>query len=317
MARDAARPNVLAQWGHGARGFALIAHTDTVAAGDSSAWSRPPFSAALVDAPGGQRLIGRGAADNKAGLACGLYPLALLRDEGLLDPAAVRLILAGVVDEESGASSALGVRYLLDEGELPVQAAVYAYSSDIVCVGHRGLLRLRLAAHGRAVHSGSDAWSRGEEGVNAVTGLSAVLLALEQVQLPAPAAHPAFAHLSFTITPGTLIKGGAFESMVPDDAEAMVDVRLLPGQDPDDVLQQLQTVIATTAAARPGLTIDVQVKNRLPAVAIALDHPLAQDAARWARAASTSCATSRPRTSCWPASASPWACCWPTPATCC
>lgn len=285
VARDAARPNVLAAWGDGARGFALIAHTDTVAAGSSSAWSHPPFSAALVETPDGQRLVGRGAADNKAGLACGLYTLVLMRDEGLLDPADVRLIVAGVVDEESGASSALGVRYLLDEGELPVQSAVYTYTSDIVCVGHRGLLRLRLAAHGRAVHSGSDAWSRGEEGVNAVTGLSAALLALEQVQLPAPA-HPAFDHLSFTITPGTLMKGGAFESMVPAHAEAMVDVRLLPGQAPDDVLQRLREVIAATTAARPGLSIDVQVKNRLPAVALPIDHALAQDAARWARAIS-------------------------------
>ena len=34
---------------------------------------------------------------NKAGIACGLYALALVRDEGLLDPAQVSLILAGVM----------------------------------------------------------------------------------------------------------------------------------------------------------------------------------------------------------------------------
>lgn len=283
VARDRARPNVIVEWGHGTRGFALIAHMDTVAAGDPGAWQQPPFAATLVDSPQGQRLVGRGVADNKAGLACALYTLALLRDQSLLNPADVRVIAAGVVDEESGASSPLGVRALLDEGRLPVQGAVYTYAGDIVCVGHRGLLRLRLRARGRAVHSGSDAWSRGQEGVNAVTGLGAVLLALEDVHLEAPA-HPAFEHLSFTITPGTLFHGGAFESMVPAEAEAMVDVRLLPGQEPEDVLASLKRVVSATVARRPGLSVDVEVKNRLPAAAIPADHPLAQTAAHWAQA---------------------------------
>lgn len=49
----------------------------------------------------------RGTADNKAGIACGLYTMALLRDHRYLNPAETRLLLAGVVDEESGASSVL------------------------------------------------------------------------------------------------------------------------------------------------------------------------------------------------------------------
>lgn len=282
VARDPARPNVLVHWGHGPRAFALIAHMDTVAAGDSAAWSHPPFAAAITEEDGEQRLIGRGAADNKAGLACALYTLALLRDENILDPHDARVIVAGVVDEESGASSPLGVRALLDEGQLPVQGAVYTYTSDTVCVGHRGLLRLRLHARGRAVHSGSEAWSAGREGANAVTGLAAVLLALENLQLEAPP-HPAFAHLSFTITPGTRFHGGEFESMVPAQAQALVDARLLPGQEPDHVLAAVQDVIKEIVRARPGLTFDVEVKNRLPAAAIPVDHPLAQRAAHWAR----------------------------------
>ena len=90
--------------------------------------------------------IGRGAADNKAGIACSLYTLALLRDLNLIDPARQQVIVAGVVDEESGACSPLGVRYLLDSGALQARGAIYAYTSDIVCIGHRGLIRLELNA---------------------------------------------------------------------------------------------------------------------------------------------------------------------------
>ena len=279
VAADGERPNVLVNWGKGPAGFALIGHMDTVAEGNADDWSRPPF-AAEID---GGRLIGRGTADNKAGIACGLYALALLHDHRLLDPAAARVLLAGVVDEESGASSPLGVRYLLDAGYLPAQGAIYTYAGDIICVGHRGLLRLQLRAQGRSVHTGSAAWSQGRSGVNAVTGLAAVLLALEQLRLPSPA-HPAFAGLGCTITPGTLFAGGDFESMVPATATAMVDIRLMPGQSAGAALAAVQAVIDGEVGQRPGLAVSLTVKNRLPGAAIPSDHPLVQVAQRHAQA---------------------------------
>lgn len=287
VAADAARPNVVVSWGEGSNGFALIGHMDTVAEGDPGDWSWPPF-AAEID---GGRLVGRGTADNKAGIACGLYALALLRDHQLLDPASARVLLAGVVDEESGASSPLGVRYLLDAGYLPAQAAIYTYAGDTICVGHRGLLRLQLRAQGQSVHTGSVAWSQGRDGVNAVTGLAAVLVALEKLRLPAPA-HPAFSGLDCTITPGTLFAGGDFESMVPATATAMVDIRLMPGQSADAALGAVQAVIDREVARRPGLAVSMTVKNRLPGAAIPVDHPLVQVAQRHAQAL-----TGRP----WPA----------------
>jgi acetylornithine deacetylase/succinyl-diaminopimelate desuccinylase-like protein len=78
IAADPARPNALVEWGHGPASFALIGHLDTVAEGDPAAWTSPPFAAEIREG----RLYGRGTADNKAGIACGLYTLALLRDRG-------------------------------------------------------------------------------------------------------------------------------------------------------------------------------------------------------------------------------------------
>ena len=270
VAKEVTRPNALVSWGHGDKGFAIIGHIDTVAEGDQAAWSHPPFAATIENG----KLFGRGSSDNKAGIAIGLYTLALMRDQGKLDPNEVRLITAGVVDEEAGACSDLGVRHLLDQGHLPVQGAIYAYASDIVCIGHRGLLRVELTAHGKATHTGLDDWSRGDDGVNAVTGLAEILLALETLQLPYEQ-HPAFNHLGFTITPGTLIQGGTFVSMVPDTCKATVDMRLMPKQTEAMVLAAIDDQIKVICTKRPGLNIEVRVMNSLPAAAISADHPLA------------------------------------------
>lgn len=272
------RQNVLLEVGQGSRGFALIGHLDTVAEGETRTWSHPPFGAETA----GSRMYARGAADNKAGITCGLYALALLRDNAWIDPAKHRVVLAGVVDEESGASSSLGVRYLLEQGELPVEAAIYTYASDVICIGHRGLVRLLVRVDGQAVHSGSPAWDSGELGVNAVTGLAEIMLALEQVELE-PSRHPAFGDLSNKITAGTLIRGGDWQGMVPAWAEASVDVRLLPGCSPESVIPAFETVVGEIEARRPGLKVRMEEKVNLPAAFIPGDHRLVRLALRATR----------------------------------
>ena len=64
--------------------------------------------------------------------------------------------------------------------------------------------------------------------------------------------------------------------MVPAQAEALVDIRLLPGQEPDDVLAAVQSCIDAVVAERPGFSVEVTVKNRLPAAVIPPEHRLVQ-----------------------------------------
>ena len=263
-------PNILVTYGTGTERFALIGHMDTVAEGNLASWSSPPFAADIQQG----RIIGRGAADNKAGIACSLYTLALLRDLKLIDPASQQVILAGVADEESGACSPLGVRHLLDTGLLQARGAIYTYTSDIVCIGHRGLIRLELTAHGESIHAGIAEWHHRNRGANAVTALAELLLKLESLKIPA-IALPGFEHLGFTITPGTIFNGGSFPSIVPDSANAVVDIRLLPGQSSADVLEMVQTQIHSVENERPRITFEMKVTVDIPGAFIPKDHPLA------------------------------------------
>jgi acetylornithine deacetylase/succinyl-diaminopimelate desuccinylase-like protein len=256
-------------YGEGAERFALIGHMDTVAEGNPSGWSRPPFAAEVKDGC----ILGRGAADNKAGIACGLYTLALMRELQLIDPAKQQVILAGVVDEESGACSPLGVRHLLDTGALQARAAIYAYTSDIVCIGHRGLIRLELNTRGQSIHAGLGDWHNKTRGANAVTAMADLLLALESLRISFPA-PPGFANLGFSITPGTIISGGSYPSIVPESASAIVDIRLLPGQSSAEVLELVGKQIQAVESRRPRITFEMKVTVDIPGAAIPQDHPL-------------------------------------------
>ena len=276
IAKDADRPNATASYGSGDDAFAVIAHIDTVAEGKHDDWSAPPFSAQIING----KMIGRGTADNKAGIACGLYAMAISRDLGLLNPDSHKLILAGVVDEESGACSPLGVRYLLDKGYLKAKGAIYAYASDIVCIGHRGLLRLEITTRGESVHAGLAGWHNRDEGHNAVTGLADIMLRLEKLELPAEPV-PGFEHLGFTITPGTLFNGGDYASIVPNKAAGMVDIRLLPGQMKDETLEAIDEIITEVRKERPGLRVETHLLVDIPGASIAVDHPLVQLAQKY------------------------------------
>ena len=270
VALEPERPNIVVTYGNGTEKFALIGHMDTVAEGDPAAWSSSPFAAEIKDG----RMLGRGAADNKAGIACGLYTLALLRDLKLIDTVNQQAILAGVVDEESGACSPLGVRYLLDSGALQALGAIYTYTSDIVCIGHRGLIRLELIAHGQSIHAGVADWHNHIRGANAVLPLADLLLKLETLSITA-IAPPGFEHLGFTITPGTIFHGGSYPSIVPDSATAVVDIRLLPGQSSADVLDLVRGQIHLVESERPRITFEMNVKVDIPGAFIPSDHPLA------------------------------------------
>ncbi len=213
-AKDAQRPNVLARYGQGDKGFALIGHIDTVAEGDPASWSFPPFEAHIDNG----RMLGRGTADNKGGVAIGMYTLKLLRELELIDPRQCAVTLAGVADEEAGACSTLGVRYLLDTQELRAAGAIYTYTSDFVCIGHRGLLRLEIRTKGESIHAGIDAWHQKTSGLNAVTALADILLRLEKLKVET-APVPGFENWASPSHPA-IFNGGVYESFVPEAASA-------------------------------------------------------------------------------------------------
>lgn len=63
--------------GNGPSKFLFVGHMDTVNVEDETQWMFPPFAGMIDDKT--QRIIGRGACDNKGGIVCALYTLYLLQ----------------------------------------------------------------------------------------------------------------------------------------------------------------------------------------------------------------------------------------------
>lgn len=274
-ALDPQRPNVLVRAGPpGDAALLLVAHLDTVAEGERSTWSYDPFGGELVD----RRIYGRGACDTKGGLAAALGALVLADQRGL------PVLLAGVPDEESGATGTLGVSYLHGAGLLSGRGAIYTYpGNDELVVGHRGVLRLLLRAHGRAFHSGSREWQDGLNGYNAVVGMAEILAALERLHFDDRAPGTLFAPYHTVITPTTIV-GGNGPSMVPSLCEARIDIRLVPSASREQVEAAVRDVVAMVARRRPPLRVDVQVEAVIPTTEISPDADVVRAARSAAKA---------------------------------
>ncbi|MFS0852145.1 M20/M25/M40 family metallo-hydrolase [Microbacterium sp. 179-I 3D4 NHS] len=246
-------------------------HLDVVPA-VAEDWTVDPFAGAVQDG----MLWGRGAVDMKNMNAMILTAVADILRAG--ERPARDLVLAFFADEENGGveGSALVVRDRPDwfAGATEAISEVGGYSITVddrraylLQVGEKALIWIRLVARGRAGHG-----SRLHED-NAVTALAEAVAAIGRTRWPirltptttalldglsaltgrdaddpdalAGAAGPAEAFLrsSFrTTTNPTALSAGYKHNVIPERAEALIDVRVIPGTE-DEVLAELQEIV--------------------------------------------------------------------------
>jgi acetylornithine deacetylase len=205
-------------------GVVLSGHTDVVAV-EGQAWSRDPFTLHAEDG----RLYGRGTADMKGFIAAALAVTADARATALHAP--LHIVLS--CDEEVGCR---GIRPLLatlaDTIRAPRLCIVGEPTRLRVAIRHKGKLALRITVTGRATHS-----SHAPQGVNAVEYAARLIVALQDVA--GPERDERFSVPGATVSTGP-IRGGVSLNIVPEACVFEVEVRLLPGQDPDAAQARVQ-----------------------------------------------------------------------------
>ncbi|REJ05543.1 M20/M25/M40 family metallo-hydrolase [Microbacterium bovistercoris] len=258
--RDRSRPALVV---HG--------HLDVVPA-VAEDWSVDPFAGEIRDG----MLWGRGAVDMKNMDAMILASVGDLLRAG--EQPERDLVLAFFADEENGGveGSALVVKerpeWFAGATEAISEVGGYSITVDdrrayLLQVGEKALIWIRLVARGRAGHGSrlhpENALTRLAEAVAAIgrtrwpirlTPTTEALLAglsdltgrsADDPDALAAAAGPAEAFLASTFRTTanpTVLQAGYKHNVIPERAEALIDVRTLPGTE-DDVLAELQHIV--------------------------------------------------------------------------
>ncbi len=273
-------PNVVAVTRGSRPGRRLVfnGHLDTFPAGDRAAWSVDPFAGVVREG----RLYGRGISDMKGGMAASLLAFELLH--AWREDWDGELVLTLASDEET--MGRWGTAYLLEtvpEARGDAMICGDCGSPMIARFGEKGLLWLRVTAHGRAahgahVHLGDNAAERLAEALRRLAQLrgvpvatpAAIEAAIEEaksVSEPLCGAGESEVLRTVTVNVGTL-SAGLKINLVPDRATAEVDVRLPVGVTTEACLAEANRVLA------PLGRVDVEVLRRFEPTATDPGHEI-------------------------------------------
>jgi glutamate carboxypeptidase len=204
--------HVRARWGQGEGGTLLLCHMDTV-------WDVGTLARRPVRMEGG-RLYGPGALDMKGGIANALWAVRALRDLDLVPSQPVTLLITS--DEETGSRTSRA----LVEAEARRHAVVFVLEPAqpphaALKTWRKGTGDYRVTVAGRAAHAGVDH----AKGVNAIEELAHQILALQGLT----------DYDSGTTVNVGVVGGGTRTNVVPEQAWAKVDVRVMGQAQADEL----------------------------------------------------------------------------------
>ena len=206
--------------------IALVGHLDTVPNWEDGSVERTPT-----------RIIGRGAADMKGGVA---VMLAVLQR---LTPAS-RATVCIFYDREEGAHSDNGIHRVLAESRLldpkPALAIVLEPSSGTIHAGAVGSLNAQLTFRGRAAHA-----ARPWEGENAVSTAFSEALARFAARQPIDTVVDGLTYRDVATI--TMINGGVAHNVVPDKVEVWVNARVAPGNSIEAAKAEIEALAGPAA----------------------------------------------------------------------
>ncbi|WP_428929598.1 acetylornithine deacetylase [Marinibacterium sp. SX1] len=255
------KANLLATIGDRARpGLILSGHTDVVSA-ENQTWSGAPFRLSVRN----NKAFGRGACDMKGFLAVMLHLVPEFVDAA--NHTTVHLAFS--YDEEIGC---VGVRRLIPLFDnlpaKPIGCIVGEPTGMQVLIGHKGKSTHRVLVTGLEGHS-----SMPHLAVNAVE-IAAELVAFLNQEASKRRAYrrdDRFNPPHTTVHTG-LIHGGTAINIVPNTCSFDFEMRLVPGDDPQDILLGLQEkadeLLSQRAERKDGPSVTIETLASYPGLQI-------------------------------------------------
>jgi len=216
---------------------------DTVRIGDVSKWKHPPLKATIR----GSKMYGRGTADSKVGIAIFCY----LAKELYNNPEFKGNIILGFdANEQSGEYS--GIRDIIKYKKPKADVCILGYQGiDEISIGMRGWLRLQIITKGKSAHTGS----RSRKGNNAIHQMAEVITALRKLNLENKK-EPYFEYGSnFNVS---LIEGGISINIMPDECKIKIDIRFLPSQTKQEILDKIHETLKELTKKKPDIHYEIE-----------------------------------------------------------
>jgi acetylornithine deacetylase len=250
------RPNVvgIVRGSGGGRSLMLNAHMDTVGVAGMERPHEPVME--------GNRLYGRGAYDMKGGLAAIMMATAQARRVSLRGD----VMLTAVVDEEY---ASLGTQSIVKQWH--ADAAIVTEPTALrLCVAHKGFQWLEIITQGKAAHG-----SRPDLGSDAIVKMGHILVDLEQLDRSLRAV-PSHRLLGSGSLHASLIEGGQELSSYPESCTLQVERRTIPGETPERVETEVQTLLESIRATDPTFLASVKTTLVRDSFEVAADALIVQ-----------------------------------------
>jgi putative selenium metabolism hydrolase len=219
--------------GHGSRLLAMDAHVDTVGVGNPDLWEVDPYQGFEDE----EVIVGRGASDQKGGMASLVYAGRLIRELGLEDD--FTLLVTGTVQEED--CDGLCWQYIVNErGIRPEFVVLTEPTSCRIHRGQRGRVEFRITTKGLSAHG-----SAPERGDNAIYKMAPILQDLQALHLRL-ADHEFLGKGSLTVS--EIFYSSPSRCAVADGCSISVDRRLTYGETPESAQQEIAELPAVREA---------------------------------------------------------------------
>ena len=224
--------NLIARYGKGTSGRRLMMVTHAMNA--APATMPDPYAGTIVDGAEyglpGKAVKARGICEQKAGMAALLMALRTIIETGYeLDG---EVIFTTLTSGETGKHDAITS---VVEGEgITADYALIDGDGLRIRLGNRGRVDMFITVYGEPSHSGSPF-----KGCNAITGARHVMdRIMAEAKLPEP--HPDLGACTLTFVHIRSFPDATHT--VQERCEITVDRRLLPGDDPDEVFQEISSI---------------------------------------------------------------------------
>jgi succinyl-diaminopimelate desuccinylase len=245
---DNKRANITAHIKSSGKKPALLfaCHLDVVGPGQA-AWKYPPFKAVESDG----KIFGRGATDMKGGIASSVAAICKIVSSGAkLQGDIIFTAVAGEETDSSGVE-----KFTAKQSQLPecIGILIPEPTDFTIVSAHRGILWLEIFTKGKTAHG-----SMPQLGINAITSMCRFLNELDNYDIGAKT-HELLGKCSMSVN---MISGGKTLNAVPDHCSCAIDIRIIPGVNPDDIINDFRKIFDKLKSQYPEFEAEISL-NRL------------------------------------------------------